>query len=417
MKNTCYQIAVRFLLSKKRAMLMSLSGIVFGVGLFILTQAQTSGFENFFIRTILGTDGAMRIQDRFQDTLATMEIKAEEGEDSTTLSMGNHRKYIEGVRHPYDIKEALRAFRGITGMSDVLRGSVELDTNSRISSVQVYGINLDEHLRVSTLEESVIRGDIRDFRESPRGLMVGSVIARRNNIRVGDYVILNNVGYSQRFMVSCIFETGVDHVDRKRIFAHMPEARAILKEPFGVSYIQVNLENPDRAPEIALQLEKILMHAVTPWQKREKSWLEVFNALRVSSAMTVSTIIIISGLGMFNTLAMIVMEKSKEIAILRSMGYTRFDITQIFLWQGFLVLLVGAGLGCLFAMVSTWGVTKIPLRIRGIFSTDHFVVHWSLSHYIYALVAATIVVMIASYIPARRAARLEPGDIIRGTGG
>lgn len=417
MNKICYRIALRFLLSKKRAMLMSLSCIVFGVGLFVLTQAQTSGFEKFFIRTILGTDGTMRIQDRFQETLATMEIKSQSSDESTTLSLEQNRRYIEGVRHPHEIKEALRSSARVTGVSEILRGSVRLDTNFRETSVDVYGINLTEHMRVSNIEETIRRGNIRDFQESPHSLMVGSVIARRNNIEVGDYVVLKNVGLTQRFRVACIFETGVDHVDRKRVFVHMPQARAILGEPFGVSYIQVNIDDPNRAVEVSNQLERMLQHAVTPWQEREKVWLDVFAALRVSSAMTVSTIIIISGLAMFNTLAMIVMEKSKEIAILRSMGYTRLDISQIFLWQGFLVLLTGCALGSTFAILSTWGITKIPLRIRGVFSTDHFVVHWSLSHYLYAILASTLVVMIASYIPARRAARLEPGDIIRGTGG
>ena len=117
---------------------------------------------------------------------------------------------------------------------------------------------------------------------------------------------------------------------------------------------------------------------------------------------------------MFNTLAMIVLEKTKEIAILRSMGYTRRDITRIFLLQGALVLAVGCVLGCALGAGGTWLVENIPLRIRGIFSTDHFVVYWSPWHYVWAVAAATVVVLIASWIPARRAARLEPGEIIRG---
>ena len=94
MDKTNFTIALRFLLSKKRAMLMSLSGIVFGVGLFVLTQAQTTGFEKFFIRTILATDGAMRIQDRFQDTMATMEVTSKTTGESTTIESSKHRKYI-----------------------------------------------------------------------------------------------------------------------------------------------------------------------------------------------------------------------------------------------------------------------------------------------------------------------------------
>jgi lipoprotein-releasing system permease protein len=118
---------------------------------------------------------------------------------------------------------------------------------------------------------------------------------------------------------------------------------------------------------------------------------------------------------MFNTLVMIVIDKTREIAILRSMGYMRLDITQIFMFQGLIVLFAGILLGWITAAAGTYGLSKIPIRIRGIFAADSFVVHWDISHYVWAGVIATIVVSIASYFPARRAARLEPGDVIRGS--
>ena len=162
-------------------------------------------------------------------------------------------------------------------------------------------------------------------------------------------------------------------------------------------------------------MEEVLRHGAQSWQEREISWLEAFHALQVSAALTVSTIILISGLGMFNTLAMIVIEKTKEIAILRSMGYTRTDISRIFLWLGAIVLVFGTVGGWALGWGLTLGVSKIPIRIRGIFTADNFQVYKSIWHYVVATLAATVVVMTAALIPARRAARLEPGDIIRGT--
>jgi lipoprotein-releasing system permease protein len=120
---------------------------------------------------------------------------------------------------------------------------------------------------------------------------------------------------------------------------------------------------------------------------------------------------------MFSTLAITVMEKTKDIAILRSIGYTQSDISQIFLLQGLTVLVVGVITGWIFAASVTLGVTKIPIRIRGIFSTDSFVVEWSIWHYIVSGLIAGVVVLLASWFPARRAAKVEPADIIRGTGG
>jgi lipoprotein-releasing system permease protein len=154
---------------------------------------------------------------------------------------------------------------------------------------------------------------------------------------------------------------------------------------------------------------------VRPWQEREKEWLSVFRALRVSSAITVTVFTLIASLAMFNTLAMIVLEKTKDIAILRSMGYERRDITQIFLWQAAIVLAIGALLGGLFGAAVTWGVSLVPLPINTLFKTQTFIVAWSVWHYVQAIATAVVMVMVASLVPARRAARLEPGDIVRGT--
>jgi len=409
---TNFHIAVRFLLAKKRAMLMSLSGIIFGVGLFIVTQAQTSGFENFYTHTALATDGAIHVEDRFQYTDDPMTVRSASGK-SSKISLAKQRRYIPGVQYPDEMMNALRKFENINGISPVLRGNVEADSNFRVIPAQIFGIDLDEFLAVSNLGHQVISGDIEDFRNDPNGVVIGSLLAGRLNLEVGDPVVLTQAGRSDRFRVSAIFETGVSDIDKERVIAHLPQARAILAQPFAVTYLQASLRDPDRAVADADQMQEVLGQIVVPWQEREKIWLGVFAALRFSSALTVSTIILISGLGMFNTLAMIVLEKTREIAILRSMGYTRRDISQIFLLQGTLVLFAGCVLGCAFGALCTWLVSTIPMPIRGIFSTDHFVVLWSPWHYVWALIAATFVVLIASWIPARRAARLEPGDIIR----
>lgn len=162
-------------------------------------------------------------------------------------------------------------------------------------------------------------------------------------------------------------------------------------------------------------MQEVLQHRVVPWQMREKTWLEVFRALRISTAITVSVFTLIAGLAMFNTLAMIVLEKTKEIAILRSMGYTREDISQIFLWQAVIVLAIGSVGGCALGVGITYGLSRVPLSITGIFKTETFIVAWSIWHYVAAVLTAVTMVMIASLVPARRAAQLEPGDVIRGT--
>ena len=410
------RIASRFLTAKKRAMLMSLSCIVLGVGLFVVTQATTSGFEQVVIKTILGTNGAIRIEDRIQDTMRSMEAGGRGSGSNFHISMrGEGKKYIEGIEEPKLLLNALRRFENVAGVSEVLHGPVIIRSSFKSESVRAYGINLDDQLRVSDLGSQIVQGSIGDFRSKPTSAMVGREMADRLQLSVGDSFILEAQGESRRYRVSAIYETGVSDIDRVRVYLNMGEARSLLKKPTGASFIQVNLIDKDRAPQDALHMEEVLRYSAASWQEREKTWLEVFRALRISTAITVSVFTLIAGLAMFNTLAMIVMEKTKEIAILRSMGYTRQDISGIFLWQAAIVLLIGTVCGWILGAVVTYGISNFPIRIRGIFATDTFIVAWSFWHYAAATATAVFMVMAASLIPARRAARLEPGDVIRGT--
>jgi lipoprotein-releasing system permease protein len=409
------RIAFRFLTANKRAMLMSLSCIVLGIGLFIVTQATTSGFEQFFIRTILATDGAIRVTDRIQETLRTIPAGGGGSRSKFEIRQKDGYKYVEGIDEPRITMDALRDFTNVSGLSEVLTGSAVLRSSFSSDSVKVFGIVLENHLTVSRLGEQIIQGSLDNFRDTPSGVLIGAGIAERLQLGVEDSFVLNSGGESRRYRVSGIYETGVADIDKERIYLQLTEARSLLKKAYGASFIQVNVYDKDRATADAHDIEDVLRYRARSWQDREKTWLEVFRALKFSSGITVSVFTLIAGLAMFNTLAMIVMEKTKEIAILRSMGYTRRDISRIFIWQATIVLAIGTLLGWLLGYGVTYAVEQTPIRIRGIFATDHFIVDKSIWHYVTATVTAVIMVLTASLLPARRAARLEPGDVIRGT--
>jgi len=386
-------IALRFLLAKKRSMLMSLIGIAMGVAFIILTQAITSGFQELFVHTIIGTDGPMRVEDKlFQ----------------------NSNKYQPGVAEPRLVAEAIKRFPDVTGVSAVLRGNVAVQSVTREDTGQVFGIEMDDHLAVSDLGSQIVLGSLEDFRNTPSGVLFGSALADQLGLRPGDSVLISYAGQMTRYRVSAIYETGVRDIDRVRIFMHTQEARLLLQKPYGATYLQVGLRDITRAPEIAAQIQLAIGYQAKSWQEREQVWLGVFQFFGIMAYIIVFTIIVVAGLGMFNTLVMIVMEKTREIAILRSMGFTRADIAFVFMMQGALVLVVGVLAGWGIGALATWGIESVPLRVRGIFASSHIMVSWQYIHYIGAAVASTVVVAIASWVPARRAARLEPAAIIRG---
>jgi lipoprotein-releasing system permease protein len=412
------QIALRFIFSRKRSMLMSLAGIIFGVGFFIVTQAQTSGFQAFYIQTIIGTNSALRIEDRLQATYENLATGSKDNPAAFLTQAEGFRKYVQGIEYPNKLREAVADFNQVTAISEVVQGSARAVSVHNQRSADIHGIRLDDHLAVTDLETKVQLGDLNKFRFNQQSVLLGSKLAQRMRVVPGDYIVLETpAADNRRYLVAATFETGISQIDKVRIFMHLNEARSLMHKPFGESIFQIAIQDNDQAIHLAAHMEAVLGHNVMSWQEREKTWLEVFKVLRISSAITVSSIILISGLGMFNTLAMIAMEKTREIAILRSMGYTRQDISRIFLWQGSAVLAVGTVLGWAMGAGVTLVITQLPIRIRGIFSTDHFIVNWDIAHYGWATVIALIVVMLASYFPSKKAAQLEPGDIIRGTAG
>lgn len=412
MRNNLH-IAWRFITSRKRSMLMSLLGISFGVAFFVVTQAQTSGFEKFFIQTILGTDGAVKIYERFQNTMQSIASQADSPEQFR-IRLTEGKKLIPGIEYPNLLRKEIDSFRQVTGVSEIVKGKVQIESNIHDLFIEAYGINIQDHLKVSDLEKQIVLGDLTQFESNSSTILVSGRTARRLGVALGDSLKLRAADQIRAYKIAAIFETGVSDIDESRVFIHLSEARSLLKKPFGNAIFQISLLDPNRAQEFSEHIQASYNYHALGWQTREKVWLDVFKVLRISAGITVFVIILISGLGIFNTLAMIVMEKTKEIAILRSMGYTRKDITSIFLLQGTIILATGTALGWIFGAAATQLISKIPIHISGIFATESFVVNWSIYHYLTASLLATLVVLFASYIPARKASKLEPGNVVRG---
>ena len=415
MKSLNFELAWRFVLGKKRAMTMSLLGIVLGIAFFVITQAQTSGFEAFFIKTILGTNGAIRISDRFQDMYGTVRSSSKDGKTRFFFHSREGARYSEGIENPKLVKNALAQFPEISGISEVLEGAAILNGSSRSQTIQMHGIIPANHIMVSDLDKQIIRGKLSGFELDPMTILIGNRIAERLMLQVGDRINIQGGTGNLQLRVAGLFETGVSQIDKNRIYVHLSTAKAFLGKRFSGSIFQLSMFDPSKAPEIAAQIQETIGHRTVSWQEREQVWLDVYKALRVSSAITVSSILLLSGLGIFNVFAIMVIEKTRDIAILRSIGFKPSDASFIFLWQGGIVLFFGILLGVAIGILSTYGISQIPLRIRGIFSTDSFVVNWDITHYFWAIIIAIVFVSIASWIPARRAARIEPAKIIRET--
>lgn len=404
-------IALRFATHRKRALLLSLVGVVFGVGIFICTQAQTQGFMQFFINSTIGSNGALTLRSRFQPHYQGMVVSAK-----TPAGVAQRRTYFEGITNVGEIMRVSRQFSNVIACSPVLRGSISARAGFEGTTAEIFGIDPTSHLRATDLASQIIDGRFEDFRNNTSSVIVGYRLADLLQVGVSDSIqLLSPGGEYWRFTVAAISRSGVAAIDQSRIYAQARVAQRLLKKPYQASMIIYKLRDPDRAPALATQFENLFQHSAQSWQDREEGNLQIFATLRISAAITVSLIILLAGFGIFNVLTMSVLSKIREIAILRSMGYRRVDISAIFLWQGALIAAVGSVLGCVLGALLTLAISKMPIHIRGLLYANHFLVDWDWRHYFWATLLAIISVFIASYVPARRAAQLAPVDTLRGS--
>ena len=405
-------IALRFLTHRKRPLLLSLSGVVFGVAIFICTQAQTQGFSSYFIDSTIGSNGALVVRSRFRPRYEPLAVSAKGFKERV-----GRRLYFEGITNANEIMRVSRQFSNVVSCSAILRGTVSARAGFENATVDLFGIDPALHAQTTDILRKLVAGNYDDFRNNTSSIIIGSRLAEDLlQVGVGDTVqLLAPNGEYWRFSVAAIARAGIGPIDSTRVYVHDRIAQALLQQPSGASIIIYKLRDPDRAPALAEHFEALFQHGATSWQDREESTLQLFLTLRMSVAITTSLIILLAGFGIFNVLTMSVLAKIKEIAILRSMGYRRRDISAIFLWQGALIAAAGSVLGCALGALMTWGVSHILIRLRGLLYTNYFLVTWDWRHYAFATLLALLAVFIASYVPARRAAELPPVVTIRGS--
>jgi lipoprotein-releasing system permease protein len=405
------QIALRFLFHRKRAFILSLCGVVFGVAIFVCTQAQTQGFTKNFVDATLGSNGAIMLRAQFRPRYDDLLVAPKNSQVEAA-----RRRYFEGITNATEIMRISRRFSNVVACAPVLRGTLTARADFENATIDLFGIDPALHLRTTDIGQQIIAGKFEDFRNNPASVIVGSRLAEALGLSAADPVqLLSPSGEYWRFTVAAIARSGVGSVDSTRVYSHSKIAQRLLRKPYPATMILYKLRDPDTAPELAQHFEQLFHHEARSWQEREESNLQLLLTLRVSTAITVSLIILLAGFGIFNVLTMTVLSKVREIAILRSIGYSRRDISAIFLWQGALIGGLGSVIGCLLGGLSVIAVSHIPLRVRGILYADYFPVASDWHHYLWATLLALVAVAIASWVPAHRAGQLPPVATLRGS--
>ena len=214
-----------------------------------------------------------------------------------------------------------------------------------------------------------------------------------------------------------IFHTGITELDNSVSYSLLKDAQVLQSRPNVINGIRFSLGNPDDASAVARSIEERFKYKTVSWQEANEGILSVFVIQDVIMYTTTSAILLVACFGIFNIISTAINEKARDIAILKSMGFTEADIQGIFVFQGVLIGLVGMMLGWglgygLSKMLGAWRV-----EMDAIITAEYLFIVYDIYHYIIGGIACMVAATIAAWLPARKAALMKPVDIIRGAAG
>jgi len=382
---------------------ISIAGVAAGVMALIIALAVNNGFRNTLQRNLLGAMANINVMEKDPHY---------------------------GIENYRDLVARLRKLPHVTAAAPALYSEVFMTGGPQGSGAVLKGVDIDQELGISSALAHLKSGSIerlRDPNADPAGILLGSrmvedtgmILHSRTKVMFpqGGLTPMGPTPTIRPFLVSGVFETGFFDFDDKWTYTSIPAAQKALGLGDVVNQIEINVDDLDRAPEIAKDVEKAVgpKFSTTTWQERNKQLLSALTMERRVTMVTIGLIELVAALNIFITLVMMVMEKYRDIGVLMSMGARRGQIRRIFMLQGVLIGVVGSVIGLVIGYTLSYLANKyrwIPLS-EAVYSMSFvpFEPRWIDAVWVPA--AAILVSFLATLYPARNATRIAPAEVLR----
>lgn len=412
---TAVFIALRQLWDRKLLNGIAVGGVTLGVLTLIAMNGIMLGFEEKFTSAILKIsphvilfDTELRPQRPLLERYAGTAVAARVAHQSPTDRQSR-------IKRPSEIVRALRGVPEVRAAAPSLAGMAILEFGGKSKSVDLRGIDVAAQEEVTPIQQYVKSGRLSDLDTSGDGIALGAGLASDLGLRVGDTVHASAPGGKPLdLQVVAVFEAEVPPVDKTRGYTKLRTAQTLLDRPDVISRIEVRLDDPERAIAVNDDLERMFGYDGESWKETNANFLGIFAMQDMVVSFVIAAILLVGGFGILAVQIMIVLQKQRDIAILRSVGLRRVDVLRIFLMQGVIVALVGGVVGDVLGKIAIHYLAKLPVKAEGLVKTDTFLVLENPAFYVWGIVFALLVGVTASLIPALRGARVEPVEVLRG---
>lgn len=416
-----WQISIRYLLAHKRQTLVCIAGVTISVTMYLAMFAMMQGFREKFIIETVESSGHVVINDEPRESQTPILQQAYPQPDALlVLDRPKPREQIKQIKNPTGMIRQLRSMPGIEAVAPEVTGTAIATYGNKTINLALLGVDPEQQLRVTTIGTKLLEGDFSRLRTTADGLVLGKGVALVLGVKVGDSVVLTatqrdgSPGGRAIARVVGIFQTGVVPVDYSRAYMLINNAQTLLDKKNIINRLTLRTDDYEKARAYASQIEAIVGYKTESWQESNENFLKIFKIQDVITYIITGSLLIVAAFGVLNILIMAVLERVNDIAILKSFGYSRRDITLIFVIQGLFIGIIGASLGLVIGKLTIEGLRRLPIKMEGLVKAESLLMSESQESYILAFTAAIVVVLLAAVYPARRAARYDPVQVIRG---
>ncbi|MEY8878063.1 MAG: ABC transporter permease [Leptothrix sp. (in: b-proteobacteria)] len=399
------RVATRFLREGRMQTLLIVIGVAAGVAVVAYISALITGLQRNTIEKTLGAQAHLTLSPRDDAVLAarapasagTREWVQTQPRAQRPRSIGNWQLLVP-------LLEALPAVRAVSPMVSAA-GLAERGEASKAITLQ--GVELDRYDRIVNLRAKVVDGTAR---LGPGDGVIGRDLADDLGVRVGDRVGIVTGGVSDSLRVTALVDLGVRELNRRTVIVPLRTAQSLVGLPGGATSLDLTLVDIWSAQALADDLGARWPYKAESWQQANAQLVAALNAQSVSTALIRGVVMIVVVLGIASVLVVSVVQKRREIGILRAMGATQGQVLRIFLLQGAIVGAIGSVLGVLLAVALIWAFTHF---VRGADGLPLFNITLEAATALQIAAIATACGVLAAVAPARRAARLDPAQAIR----
>ena len=384
--------------------IFSFLGIALGVATLIIVMSVMNGFRAELLGRILGLNGHLGIY----------------------AAQGRIPDFDPLVQQAKDVP-------GVVAVHPLIEGQVLASAKGRSTGAAVRGMRESDVAGETLIASHIVGGNLDQFADD--GVLIGDKLAFKLGLRLGDSITLlspngtatafGNVPRVKTYRIVAMFDVGMYEYDSNFIFVPLETAQLYFQAPGAVTTLQVFVKDPDEARSIGYVIASRLgdRFRVYDWQQSNSAYFGAIQVERNVMFIILSLIILVAAFNIISSMIMLVKDKTRDIAILRTMGATRGMILRIFMLSGASIGVVGTILGCLLGLEFTWHIEQIRELVQRIIGTELF------SAEIYFLTqipahadpreVASVLAMafglsfLATLYPSWRAARLDPVEALR----